>query len=102
MKTQLKVQLLGNSFSIQSEETREQVQDVLDFYQRRLGEVLERNPGTEPVKIALLAGLNLADELLRLRKALTPTAPEADGAATEIDTITRHMIEKIDAALDGE
>ena len=78
------------------------MQDVLDFYQRRLGEVLERNPGTEPVKIALLAGLNLADELLRLRKALTQAGPVAGGASTEIDAITRHMIEKIDAALDAE
>jgi len=102
MKTQLKIQLLGSSFSIQSEEDREHVEDVIEFYQRRLADVLERNTGTEPVKIALLTGLNLADELLRLRKNIAAGAAGEGASPEEVDSIARHLIEKIDAALDDE
>jgi cell division protein ZapA (FtsZ GTPase activity inhibitor) len=102
MKTQLKVQLLGSAFTIQSDETREHVEDVLEYYQTRVAEVLERNPGTDPVKIALLAGLNVADELLRLKKSGRPLDAASEGTSSEIDTITRHLIDTIDTALDGE
>ena len=100
MKTQLKVQLLGSSFSIQSAEPREHVEEVILNYQKRIAEVLERNPGTEPVKIALLAGLNMADEMLRLKKYSDGAGQQPEKTSAEIELITRHLIEKIDAALE--
>jgi hypothetical protein len=100
MKTQLKVHMLGNSFTIQSDEPREHVEEVIAYLQARVTEVLEKNPGTEPVKIALIAGLNAAFELLNLKKsAHHPLSPGQNG---EVEAITRHLIDKIDAVLDPD
>ncbi len=98
MKTQLKIQMLGSSFSIQSDLPREHIDDVLFYLNQQVNEVLEKNAGIEPVKIALLAALNLADELVRLKKNVAASksgAPPAD----EIEKITGQLIQRIDDAL---
>jgi cell division protein ZapA (FtsZ GTPase activity inhibitor) len=102
MKTQLKIQMLGSSFSIQSTEPKEHLEEVLLYLNEKIEEVREKNARTEPVQIALLAALNLVDELVRLKKQFQKNDGPEEKSAHEIDTITRHLIEKIDLALNGE
>jgi cell division protein ZapA len=99
MKTQLKIQMLGSSFSIQSDQSRDQLEEILHYLNTKIDEVLEKNAGIEPVKIALLAALNIADELAAVRKSLAPGAPLTLTSEHEINKIAGHLIQRIDEAL---
>ncbi|MBN2353943.1 MAG: cell division protein ZapA [Spirochaetales bacterium] len=102
MKTQLKIQMLGCSFSIQTDHTKEHIEEVLYCLNQKISEVLEKNAGIEPVKTALLAGLNLADELVRMKKNAVQGGSPAVSPADEIETIADHIIQRIDDALTGQ
>ena len=102
MKTQLKIQMLGCSFSIQTEHSKEHIEDVLDCLNQKINELLEKNAGIEPVKIALLAGLNLADELIRMKKIAERRASQAGQPLDEIERIADHLIQRLDDALAGQ
>jgi cell division protein ZapA (FtsZ GTPase activity inhibitor) len=99
MKTQLKIQMLGSSFSIQSDQSQEQIEAVLRYLNDKIDEVLERNAGAEPIKIALLAALNIADEAVRLRQAAEARSRPLQKTGDEIEIIADHLIRKIDDAL---
>jgi cell division protein ZapA (FtsZ GTPase activity inhibitor) len=102
MKTQLRVQLLGTSFTIQTDESREHVENVLTCLKKRIAEIREKNPSMEPIKVSLLAGLNLTDELMRQKGDSDTQTSGAARTTDEIEIITRNLIEKIDGALEDE
>lgn len=102
MKTQHKVHMLGSSFTIQSDETNEHMEEVFLHLNGKIREMSERNPGTEPVKIALLVALNLVDELIHLKKAHQKAGEIAPETGAMIEMITKKLIDKIDTALEGE
>jgi len=92
----LSVQLLGTSFSLKSTENLDYLKEVVAYYERKI----ETRRGVslqDPLKIALLTGIVLADELLkeRNRQEGALSAPDAD----EAERITRALIDKIDSIL---
>ena len=93
----LSVQLLGTSFSLKSTENLDYLKEVLTYFEERIEETKSGVSLQDPLKIALLTGIVLADELLKERRTHpgTLTAPEAD----EAERITRALIDKIDSIL---
>ena len=102
-----RIELLGTSFQIQSDESPEYIERLLRHYRSRVIEI-ERSVTTgDPLKKAILAALLVTDELFRHQSEKT------DDHATErvvlsvkeiaeIDTITDRIINQIDQALPGE
>jgi cell division protein ZapA (FtsZ GTPase activity inhibitor) len=99
MKTQLKIHMLGSSFSIQTDETAEHMEQVLTELSRKILEMNERNPGNDPVKIALLVALNLTDENIHLKKARAAIGENAEASGAAIEMIAKKLIDRIDSAL---
>lgn len=95
-KTQLKVTILGTSLMVQSDEDAEHLQSVLKFFEKKVDEVKRKLPGTEPVKLAIIAGLNLVDELFKTQAALKQNS---GNEADEAERITRRIIQKLDNIL---
>jgi cell division protein ZapA (FtsZ GTPase activity inhibitor) len=95
-KTQLKVTILGTSLMVQSDEDAEHLQAVLTYFEKKVGEVKKKLPGTEPVKLAIITGLNLVDELLKIQSVLKKNSNSED---LEAERITRRMIQKLDNIL---
>ena len=92
-KENLRIDLLGTSFSIRTDEDPAYLRRLLD----RLTRVLERTrieTGlSDPVKIAIVSGIVLCDELEKSRK----DAGLFDSAESE--RITLNLIARIDQAL---
>jgi cell division protein ZapA len=95
-KTQLKVTILGTSLMVQSDEDAGHLQTVLAYFEKKVDEVKRKLPGTEPVKLAIIAGLNLVDELLKIKESLKRNA---GGEAEEAERITQSIIQKLDNIL---
>lgn len=70
-KTPVQVQIFGQNYTIRGEADREYILRVASYVDRKMQEMTEKIPSTSISsslsKIAVLAGLNIADELMKER-----------------------------------
>ena len=96
-KRQLRIDVLGTSFVIQSEESPEHLAMLSSFVRERIEEVKARYAFADPLTVAVLAALNIADDLFKVRGGREPSSQVA-----EIQTVAQRLINRIDEALAGE
>jgi len=96
-KRQLRIDVLGASFTIQSEESAEHLAKVSAYLREKVEEVKARYSFATPLTLALLAALNIADELVKERAGRIPRSTAA--APKELEEIAAGLIEQIDGAL---
>jgi cell division protein ZapA (FtsZ GTPase activity inhibitor) len=98
----MRIELLGQSFTIRSDEDPEYLGDLVDYYATKLQEVRDSVDTTDSVKLAILAGLITVDELFQAREdagiqAETP-AGEPEGHQ-ELEQITERLISRLSETL---
>jgi cell division protein ZapA (FtsZ GTPase activity inhibitor) len=111
-KSNLEVNILGSSFTVQSDGDSQYLRQVVDYLQSKIQEIKSKYSGkatADPIKISLLAGLNIVDELFRCRRhkaseadgyrADRARAEEKDRETAEIEEITERLIDTIDRSL---
>jgi cell division protein ZapA len=95
---QLDVHILGRDYKVACKEhERAELLDAVAFLDNRMREIREGGKTAAMDRIAVMAALNIANELLRERKtrsAVATTAADVDGAAT------RRRIQSMHAAID--
>lgn len=96
-KRQLRIDVLGASFTIQSEESAEHLARVSAYLREKVEEVKARYSFATPLTLALLAALNIADELVKERSGRASRAVPA--TSREIEQIAAGLIEQIDGVL---
>ena len=67
-KNVLRVEIFGTGYSIRGEENQEYIREVASYVDARMREINQRLPIASHAKVAVLASLNLADELFKLRR----------------------------------
>ena len=92
-KRQLKVELLGASFTIQSDESTEHLNRLTGYVKSRFEEVRKRYPFAEPLTVAVLAALNIADEMFKIREGREPAE------SSEIGSVADRLIRRMDEDL---
>jgi cell division protein ZapA (FtsZ GTPase activity inhibitor) len=96
MTQRVRVDMLGASFHVQAGEGDQYLDDVVAYLRQQVDNVRRETPVADPLKIALLAALNVTDELLRERRlGAGDGKPELD----QIGQITSHLIDRIDESL---
>ena len=95
---QLDIHILGRDYKVAcKEDERADLLDAVAFLDRRMREIREGGKIAGIDRIAVMAALNIANELLRERKAPSSraaTAPDIDGA------VARRRIQSMHAAID--
>ena len=94
--SRLKVDMLGTTFHIRASEDAAYLRSVLDYLREKVDEVKSEVGAADPLKIALLTGLNLVDELFKEKQRAVGGQP---GEFAEIGRITERLIERIDRTL---
>lgn len=89
----VKVDLLGSSFSVQTDETREYIETLIGELSRRLESLRISTRVDDPLRLSILTNITLLDELARNR--------EHAGDAEEVGRIAERLIGRIDQSLDG-
>ncbi len=92
-KESLRVDLLGTSFTIKADEDPAYLRNLLNKYARIVDETRSNTGLVDPLKISIVAGIVLCDELDKARSGAV--RPEAD----ETERIALDLIARIDAAL---
>ncbi len=85
----VEVSFLGSTFTIQSRYDPRYLDEVISYLKEKIREIQASSGARDPLKIALLAALNVVDELLRKR----------DEDSREIEQLTERLIERIDRSL---
>lgn len=95
-ETELQITLLGTSFSIKSDESREYMEQVVRHYTKKLEDTRRGVSIEDPLKLAIITGLFLADDFYKVYSDQKGMNPQE---SIEAERITRELIENMDDML---
>lgn len=96
-KGSLQIDLLGTSFAIQADESPDYLSTVYSKYRAMVAHIEKTASVKDPLKIAILAGILLADETTK-EKAQRRDSPDKNDLA-EVERLALGMISRIDQVL---
>lgn len=97
-KGQLNIDLLGTSFAIQANETDEYLNKIYNHYLHVLDQVKQSSSVRDPLKLAILAGILIADELYK-EELSEQDSQDIIKNAFDIEKSAMRMIEKINEVI---
>ncbi|MBU8913267.1 MAG: cell division protein ZapA [Spirochaetales bacterium] len=87
----MRIDLLGAEFNIKTDENPEYLEEVVEVYRSKIQEVRATTGTSDPLKVAILAGILTADDYLKQTGAQRTNTAEASritlGLITEIETV---------------
>jgi len=101
----LKIELLGASFTIQTDESREYMEAILAHIRRRVDEVQLATRVTDPLKASILASVYIVDELFRERSRLSSLDADSEELGLAADRLIQRLersLESLDEATGGD
>jgi len=92
--TVMRIELLGTSFTLQSDEDPEYVADLVDFFRTKIEETRSHVSTRDELKLAILSALVVTDELFRER-----SANKVHDAGDETERIALNLIAELDRTM---
>ncbi|MFW6312536.1 MAG: cell division protein ZapA [Spirochaetota bacterium] len=86
----MQIELLGTSFSVRTDEDPEYFREVVEHFRTKIDEIQRTVSITDPLKVAILAGILATDDYMKL-----------NGDRRRMDSETREITETIIAELEG-
>jgi cell division protein ZapA len=93
--TTIAVSIFGEVYQVRGHDNHEYLQDLADLVDRKMNEVARYLSTADTARIAILAALNLADELSRAEK-------RHEGERVEIREKVAELTEELAGALRGQ
>lgn len=93
----MRIELLGTSFTLQSDEDPDYLADLIDFYRTKIEEISRSVSTRDNLKLAILSALLVTDELFKERNR--SAIKTEDTASDEVTRIAEELIARIDAAV---
>ena len=90
------INLLGTSFSIQTDQEEDYLKELVTFFANRIREVEKSTSSQDPIRTSILAGILITDDLFRERRRLESSE---EVSQDEIEEITQQIIERLDRSL---
>jgi len=99
----IKVNIFGSEYAIRGEANEEYIQSLAHYVDEKMKEIAQSTHLTSPLKISILASINMADEIFRLREHLhnhnggsglsekTQATPTSSIAPEAISALSRHI-----------
>jgi len=88
------VEIFGSVYHVRGEKDPEYLQELAELVDRRMREISKQVSTVDSAKIAILAALNIADELLQSRR-------QQEGERVEIEDRVTELAGELDKALQG-
>ena len=97
-KTDLRIEVLGTSLTISTDEDPEYLDKLLEKYKNTIENVRKASRLDEPLKIAILTGFLISHDLEKLEKSFSSPAQD-QGDQGELEKLTMGMIKVLEEAL---
>lgn len=92
-KAQVQVQIFGHSYTIRGEANEEYILRVAAYVDRKMREVTEKLPVEALSKVAILASLNIADELFKERAQRQKRDDQLQDRAARLNAVLDAVLE---------
>ena len=97
----LVIDVLGTSFSAQADEDDEYLEKLSSYYKEITSTIKKSTNLQDPMKISILAGITLVDELYKEKQKNFILSSNLDNSELrQAEIITQSLIEKIGGVLD--
>lgn len=94
----MKIELLGTSFSIHTDEDAAHLQDIVDYLKTKIQEVRGSVTTGDPLKIAILSALLATDELFKEREKSRKDL----GETRQVEEITQRILLELESTLQDQ
>ncbi len=94
MKKDIKVKIAGNSYTIRSETDEDYTQHLARYVDNKMKEVTQGTDTQSSIKVAILAALNISNELFQLREKVSQQNEYIDRKATKLLSILESRLEE--------
>jgi len=84
LKKNYKIRILEQELSVLSDAEDEKVANVVQFVNNKIEEVLQAKNGLKTLNVAILAALNISEELLRLKEVNIELCEQLEGRAEKL------------------
>jgi len=95
-KNVVQVQILGQQLSIRGEADQAYILGVATYVDRKMREITEKLPVASLSKVAILASLNIADELFKERASREREGVSQDDQAKRLSAVIHRLDELLD------
>lgn len=79
--------ILGQKYTIRGDAPEEYIKELASFVDKRLKDVYQSTPNITPVKASILASLDIADELFRLKRQQEELTRDIEEKADILSTL---------------
>jgi cell division protein ZapA len=91
----VEVKVLGQTFSVKTDSDEAHVQEVAQYVNEKMEEILKKTRTVSSLNVAILTALNIADDFLKERE-------KRRALLQEVGMRSRDLVEKIDIKLGGK
>ncbi|RKX78664.1 MAG: cell division protein ZapA [Spirochaetes bacterium] len=98
-KSTIRIQFLGASFTIQSDEDQEYMNRVLSYFKENVDKIQRTLNVKDPLKSSILSGLFITDELFKERERTRDRLKFNIEEYSEAGEIAHRIIKRIDESL---
>jgi len=91
----VKVTILGQSYNIKGDTSPEYIKQLAGYVNQKIEEIGNNVPGGNPLQLAILASLNIADEYFQVKKI-------SSGIEGAIENKTKEIISLLEEGLIGD
>lgn len=92
-KQQVQVQIFGHSYTIRGDADQTYILDVAAYVDRKMREITEKLPVASLSKVAILASLNIADELFKERAKHENQAAQLNDRAARLNAVLDDLLQ---------
>lgn len=92
-KQHVQVQIFGHSYTIRGDADQTYILDVAAYVDRKMREITEKLPVASLSKVAILASLNIADELFKERAKHENQAAQLNDRAARLNAVLDDLLQ---------
>ena len=93
-KNVVQVQIFGHSYTIRGEADQDYITSVAAYVDRKMRDITEKLPVASLSKVAILASLNIADELFKERSLREQHRKQLDNQAARLNAVLDDLLEE--------
>ena len=93
-KNVVQVQIFGHSYTIRGEAGQDYITSVAAYVDRKMRDITEKLPVASLSKVAILASLNIADELFKERAQREQQQQQLDNRAARLNAVLDDLLEE--------
>ena len=91
----IEIKIMGQMYTVKTDGNEEHLQEVARYVNEKMEEILRNTKSVSTLNVAILAALNIADDLLKEKE-------RRKSLFREVETKSKDLVEKIDIEIGGK